>query len=404
MKTTYQSIMSEILYKQESKLFDASILLIERSKKIALLEKQRAELPIKYAMKRQEVLFMINEFYNNTDVLMTPKDVIDRYRMLIAQSNTTDDLNNEHNAIGHEIEQLKVSNATRKSGTRPCLAVGCNGVHSTDNVDANGHMICAICGVKACSSCFESVPNNEHKCDPAVLESLQLLDATTRPCPNCNTQITKTEGCSQMFCTACRTPFDWNTLKIIKGRFHNPHTNDATWNPNSMGRDPLDIQCGRDLSNEVIREMQDTMLRLNVDHSVVVDLGAAIVKHLDKSHRDEINKLLRTTYTHDCAKYRLDYLRRNLPDDVYKSILYRLNKAETYRVEKLRMATAYRDTTIDICWPLIDKCKSSIECKYDDEFRSMIKTLHEQLIANAKYFNEEALKIAHAYSLKEIKF
>ena len=59
--------------------------------------------------------------------------------------------------------------------------------------------------------------------------------------------IEKKEGCDQIFCTACHTAFDWNTLKTIKlENVHNPHY--FEWrNKNNNGaqeRTPGDIPCG----------------------------------------------------------------------------------------------------------------------------------------------------------------
>ena len=91
---------------------------------------------------------------------------------------------------------------------------------------------CTICETKICGKCWEIIPEagkdgekKEHVCDPDILETVNMLKDDTKPCPVCSTRIFKVYGCSQMYCTNCKTAFDWNTGKKLEvGRwFHNPH-------------------------------------------------------------------------------------------------------------------------------------------------------------------------------------
>jgi len=59
--------------------------------------------------------------------------------------------------------------------------------------------------------------------------------------------FTTLKNCSQMFCITCKTPWDWNTGKIVtNGPLHNPHYYE--WMRKSGGgtapRNPLDVPCG----------------------------------------------------------------------------------------------------------------------------------------------------------------
>lgn len=83
-------------------------------------------------------------------------------------------------------------------------------------------LCCGLCGTKVCDACLEP-SDSSHECDPATVQTVALLRADTKPCPNCATPIHKISGCDQMWCTACRTPFSWESGKIERGTIHNPH-------------------------------------------------------------------------------------------------------------------------------------------------------------------------------------
>jgi hypothetical protein len=82
----------------------------------------------------------------------------------------------------------------------------------------------------SCSQCGASAIPDErgvHECKKENIESLRELKRDCKQCPQCTIWISKIDGCNQMFCTECITPFDWTTCKVIKRTFfHNPHYND----------------------------------------------------------------------------------------------------------------------------------------------------------------------------------
>ena len=67
----------------------------------------------------------------------------------------------------------------------------------------------------------------------------------TKKCPKCNYGITKIDGCDVMFCTNCKTSFNWQTLKILTKNLHNPHYIEyLRQNPNATrDRINLNLQC-----------------------------------------------------------------------------------------------------------------------------------------------------------------
>lgn len=87
---------------------------------------------------------------------------------------------------------------------------------------------CILCSESACGSCEKATfPDITHTCDPNDIASVKLTRGDSKPCPNCHKVIHRDSGCPQMFCTQCKTFFNWTTLKIdTTGTFHNPHANE----------------------------------------------------------------------------------------------------------------------------------------------------------------------------------
>ena len=81
---------------------------------------------------------------------------------------------------------------------------------------------CGICNVKVCNQC-NSMKNENHECNEDDIKTMELLKKDTKPCPSCGSMIHKIQGCDQMWCVQCKTPFSWRTGKVEKGIVHNPH-------------------------------------------------------------------------------------------------------------------------------------------------------------------------------------
>lgn len=103
---------------------------------------------------------------------------------------------------------------------RRCTHPNCQGFLSTA-------WKCGICDNYTCNECLVvkgQERNADHTCKPDDLATAKLIAKDTKPCPNCGEGIYRAEGCSHMFCTSCKTAFNWNTGKIQKdGYIDNPH-------------------------------------------------------------------------------------------------------------------------------------------------------------------------------------
>lgn len=122
------------------------------------------------------------------------------------------------NPIGNPLDPVKKD---RAEFVKKCVVDDCKGFLSSA-------WKCGICSTFVCSKCH--VPKKErdddtHVCDENIVKTIKMLSKDTKACPgeNCGIPIHKIDGCDQMWCTSCETAFSWNTLRIQRGRIHNPH-------------------------------------------------------------------------------------------------------------------------------------------------------------------------------------
>jgi hypothetical protein len=115
-----------------------------------------------------------------------------------------------HTAIAHQSDEELVGTST----STPCIKNKCNGFIR------NGK--CSSCQKSYCTTCQEE-QQEHHECNPNTVATLNLIKDDTKPCPKCKAPIHKIEGCDQMFCTKCKTPFSWNTSRLITGVIHNEY-------------------------------------------------------------------------------------------------------------------------------------------------------------------------------------
>lgn len=175
---------------------------------------------------------------------------------------------------------------------RACYQRSCRGFLNSENV-------CGVCDTHFCRSCHEDLSKPEpadsaatakhtpeqndgacvkvaaatakHTCDPAVVATIKLIAQETKPCPTCATAIFKIDGCDQMWCTQCQTPFSWHTGQKETGGIHNPHYYE--WLRRTRGAVPR---------QEELRCEQGHLMEFYIPHI-----------HRDKCYSDTIN----TTFT-----------------------------------------------------------------------------------------------------------
>lgn len=201
---------NELRKRTIQQLMDREKVYLPKAIQIAELEDQK-EKKKKIETNIKDIIDVIK---NNLELLVPiPSDDIQKYTQLISELNTQSEIVRR---IQQEANIPIEREQERRVTVRPCVKEGCNGFLSTQ-------WKCSKCSTYVCNKCEEE-KKEDHECDPNNVATVIAKRKDSKPCPKCGAYVFRTEGCPQMFCTACTAAFDWNTLKIIShGRIHNPH-------------------------------------------------------------------------------------------------------------------------------------------------------------------------------------
>jgi hypothetical protein len=184
----------------------------------------------KMTLERQ----MLDMAKENKDI----KELVERQTVILEQIKVIDkEMETLYNEKHKHYKIYQQGGTTKVEKVFPCINLNCKGFLDND-------FKCGLCTIQVCKECHEECKEH-HKCDPNNVETVKAIQSETKPCPNCNTNIYKIIGCSQMFCTMCHTAFDWETGAIVRGRMHNPHYFEWLRGKNViMPREIGDIPCG----------------------------------------------------------------------------------------------------------------------------------------------------------------
>lgn len=223
---------------------------------------------------------------------------------------------------------------------RNCVNPDCKGFLST-------RWVCGLCETKVCPKCHEKIGENmnSHTCDSKIVESVKEMEKNTKACPKCAALIYRVEGCDQMWCTVCKTPWSWKTGRVIvSGPIHNPHFYE--WQRKQKKEDKQiiiprqlgDMQCGGIPS---LRELT-SVLNLSVNTCTIeYDEYRKMQRIYDEVHRgithnrETVQASLRQRDTDQDAAFifvRKNYLLNEISSEIMKQKLQQIEK----RREKVR--------------------------------------------------------------------
>ena len=222
----YKKHREDVLFDRERSRLPAAQIVVERRKKANEREPIRLEIMNKIRAMESQINTLRIEYYQECRRI----EMLQRGEDPFAEAG------------------VAAAKEERRVFVMPCPATGCRGFLSQAYK-------CGVCDIYACPECREIkgvTREAEHTCNPDTVATVQRLKKECRGCPECGTNIFKIEGCDQMFCTNCNTPFSWLTgKKITNGAIHNPHYFEylRAANGGVMPRNPGDIPCIANLPN-----------------------------------------------------------------------------------------------------------------------------------------------------------
>jgi hypothetical protein len=219
----------------------------------------------------------------------------------------------------------------KKQFIMPCQADGCKGFLST------GYK-CELCDLKTCSKCLEIILE-EHECKEESIASAEMIRKETKPCPKCATPTYKIDGCNQMWCVKCNTPWDWITCKIVNGTIHNPHYYQfLQQNGGAVPRAPGDMVCGGMPEiwalNQLLQRLDHTytaivrFIHLNVYiiHRIIVDVRFQIID--ERTHN---------RFEAQLTDSRIRYMLNRTSEDNFKQEIYNINTKRDKAQSNIRL-------------------------------------------------------------------
>ena len=267
----------------------------------------------------------------------------------------------------------------RRQYIRGCPVNDCRGFLSSQ-------FKCGTCQLRACRECHAPLDEEEHKCDPVVVESIKFLEKDSKPCPGCGAVTFKIDGCNSIWCTVetCHTSWDWKTGRIEKGQVHNPHY--FEWMRKNAGngaappRAPGDVRCGGLVNlNDLIRRdrvaeipnmaMQAGEYRYFQNTPVITITRNSdarkiqnLYRHIVHIQRVELPRFRVPYNPQSNLDLRVQFLEKQITEDRMKVVIQQRHKKFT----KNRLVGDIMDTFVTVTTDIINRYVEDKEIKAED--------------------------------------
>jgi len=240
----------------------------------------------------------------------------------------------------------KSENVVVNKFIQKCSKENCRGFINED-------WVCGLCEGVTCKKCCCFLEDDTHVCSEADIATATLLKKETKPCPKCATLIYKIDGCDQMWCTQCKTAFDWKTGELYLKNIHNPHFYEwlrSQVPPNQeIPRHPGDVPdplapC-QELSYHFTLALESRMQKLGI-HEVFVSSQVHYWIQSVMHVRGDIRKF-NVNWENDSLEIRVDFLMGNKDDKTMERDLQRKEKQNEWKQEIFEVLQMYCNVVRD---------------------------------------------------------
>jgi len=230
---------------------------------------------------------------------------------------------------------------------------------------------CGLCKLKVCKDCHEP-KNDDHVCDPELVESIKAIRKEAKPCPKCASLISKIDGCDQMWCTQCKTAFSWTSGKIETHVIHNPHYFQWMRENGGLPRAPGDVPFNPCGGPAALTARLNTLRK--EENSTIVDRLLNYIRLFRHIQYVEIPHFRRTIDINERDEWRRQLRVQRMVNEItekdWKTTLQRKEKETLKMRDRIQLAEMYINAGNDIVGQIMTN--DNVQAVYDQ-----MKTLYE---------------------------
>lgn len=305
----------------------------------------------------------------------TEKALMPATQPIIEEMKRKEEVQKELDILSQQIRQLQIQYKDRENSLnnsqvdhkkvfiKKCPKDDCRGFLSTQ-------WKCGLCDHYSCPECHEIKgieKNTPHECKKENIESVKMLAKDSKPCPGCAAMIFKSEGCHQMFCTQCKTVFDWKTGRIESGTIHNPHYFEWMRRNGRDERNPMDVQCGREIDHFFINNFNRLAKgrRINVKDYETICINLIHMRYIT------LPRFL-TDYLTNNQDLRIAFLQGDISEEQFKKDVQKRTKKYNKNKEISNIINTILTSSTEILYRMADDIKNNMQFTiqpYEHEFK-----------------------------------